>query len=285
METRRLGRTDHRSTVAIFGAAAFWSVTQDEADAAMEQVLAAGVNHIDVAPSYGVAEERLGPWMPSHRDRFFLGCKTLERDADAARAELEASLQRLRTSYFDLYQLHAVTTFAELDRATRPGGALEAIVRAREEGLVRHIGLTTHGLQAPSVALEALRRFDFDTVMLPLNPVMMAHAEYRASMEALLRVCQEKDVGVMAIKTVARRPWGQRPRRYNTWYEPLDTLPEIQRAVNFALSYPITAVVTPGDITLLPLVLEACEHVTPLSEGERAALIAAASPADVIFEA
>jgi len=284
VDKRRLGRTGHMSTVAIFGAAAFWNISQEEADATMERVLAAGVNHIDVAPSYGVAEERLGPWMDTYRNRFFLGCKTLERDGHAARAELESSLRRLHTDYFDLYQLHAVTSIEELDKATRNGGALDAIVRAQEEGLTRHIGITTHGLDAPQVLLEALRRFDFDTVMLPLNPVMMAHAAYRHNMEDLLQVCQEKDVGVMTIKAIARRPWGTRQKRYNTWYEPYESREDIQRAVNFALSYPITAIATAGDTTLLPRVLDACEHFEPLSDGERRAIIAAANPNDVIFQ-
>jgi len=272
------------STVAIFGAAAFWNISQEEADAAMEKVLAAGVNHIDVAPSYGVAEERLGPWMDTYRDRFFLGCKTAERDEAAARAELEASLRRLHTDHFDLYQLHAVTTLEELDKATRPGGALDAIIRAQEEGLTRFIGLTTHGLDAPTVALEALRRFDFDTVMLPLNPVMMAHVQYRSPMEDLLRVCQEKDVGVMTIKAIARRPWGDREKKYNTWYEPYETEEDIQRVVNFALSYPITGIATAGDTTLLPRVLDACEHFEALSPAEREAMIREANPEDVIFQ-
>ncbi len=283
MQTRRLGRTGHMSTVAIFGTAAFWNVSQEVADRAMEQVLTAGVNHIDVAPSYGLAEQRLGPWMKSHRDRFFLGCKTLERDADAARAELEASLKRLNTDHFDLYQVHAVTTLEELDKVTRAGGSLEAIVRAREEGLTRYIGLTTHGLEAPTVVLEALRRFDFDTVMLPLNPVMMAHRAYREQMGHMLQMCREKDVGVMIIKAIARRPWCEQERRYTTWYEPYDTPEAIQRAVNFVLSYPVTGLATAGDTTLLPRVLSACENFTPLSAEEREAMIAAANPDDVIF--
>jgi len=283
VQTRRLGRTAHMSTVAIFGAAAFWNVTQAEADATMEAVLAAGINHIDVAPSYGMAEERIGPWMDGYRDRFFLGCKTTERAADGARAEMEQSLKRLHTDHFDLYQLHAVTTVEELDKATRTGGALEAIMRAREEGLTRYIGMTTHGLQAPAVALEALRRFDFDTFMLPLNPVMMTFPEYRQNMEELLRVCQERDVGVMTIKAIARRPWGEREKRYTTWYEPYDTPEDIQRAVNFALSYPITGIATAGDTTLFPRVVAACERFTPLSDDEREAMIAAANPEDIIF--
>ena len=196
---------------------------------------------------------------------------------------METSLKRLNTDHFDLYQAHAVTTLGELDKVTRAKGSLEAIVRAREEGLTRYIGLTTHGLEAPTVVLEALRRFDFDTVMLPLNPVMMAHRAYREQMEHMLQVCREKDVGVMIIKAIARRPWGEQERRYTTWYEPYDTPKAIQRAVNFVLSYPVTGLVTAGDTTLLPLVLSACDNFTRLSAEEREAMIAAANQDDVIF--
>src|SRR5687768_3053985 len=164
METRRFGRTGHMSTIAIFGAAAFWEISQQNADKVLEQIIAAGVNHIDVAPSYGQAEERIGPWMPRERNRFFLGCKTTERTKDGAWSELQRSLKRLQTETFDLYQLHAITTMEELDAVTMKGGALEAFVEARERGLTRFIGITGHGADAPQIYLEALRRFDFDSV-------------------------------------------------------------------------------------------------------------------------
>ena len=159
MQTRRFGRTGHMSTVAIFGAAAFWEVTQAEADASMERVIAAGVNHIDVAPSYGVAEARLGSWLAKERKRFFLGCKTMERTKAGAAAELRRSLERLQVDSFDLFQIHAVTNLAELDAASGPGGALEAILAARDEGLTRFVGITGHGVDSPNVFLEACERF------------------------------------------------------------------------------------------------------------------------------
>ena len=169
METRRFGRTGHMSTVAIFGAAAFMQISQDDADKVMELVIEAGINHIDVAPSYGQAEVRIGPWMPRERERFFLGCKTMERTQEGAWNEMQASLKRLQTESFDLYQFHAVTTMEELDAITRKGGALEAFVEARRQGLTKYIGITGHGVDAPKINLEAIRRFDFDTVLFPLK--------------------------------------------------------------------------------------------------------------------
>lgn len=283
MQTRRFGRTGHLSTIAIFGAAAFWEISQADADAVMERVIAAGVNHIDVAPSYGQAEERLGPWLARERARFFVGCKTMERSAEGAAAELRRSLERLRMDAFDLYQIHAVTSLAELDAATRAGGALDALVRAREEGLTRRLGITGHGVDSPAVFREALRRFDFDSVLFPLNFVQYANPEYRREAEALLAECRRRDVGVMVIKTVTRGPWGAQPHTHTTWYEPFTAPAQIQNAVNFALSQPVTGLCTAGDIRVLPLVLEACERFTPQTAAEQAALIAGAGAFEPLF--
>jgi aryl-alcohol dehydrogenase-like predicted oxidoreductase len=283
MKTRRFGRTEHTSTVAIFGGAAFWDVTQAEADAKMEQVIAAGVNHIDVAPSYGTAEERLGPWLARERDRFFLGCKTMERTKAGAADELRRSLERLRVDSFDLYQIHAITTRDELDQATRPGGALEAILDARAEGLTRFIGITGHGLDAPAIFLEALRRFDFDSVLFPINFVLYADPAYRRDAEELLRQCRAHDVGTMIIKAITRGPWGDRPKTYTTWYEPFDDPDHIQQSVNFALSQDVTGLCTAGDVTILPLFLEACERFAPMSADEQEALIATATEYEPLF--
>jgi aryl-alcohol dehydrogenase-like predicted oxidoreductase len=194
------------STVAIFGAAALWEVDQAEADAAMEQVIAAGVNHIDVAPSYGIAEERLGPWLARERDRFFVGCKTTERSKAGAALELRQSLERLQIDHFDLYQLHAVTSVEELDQVTRPGGPLEAAIEARDAGLTRYIGITGHGVDSPAVFIEALRRFHFDSILFPLNFVQYANPTYRRNSEELLRQCRVRDVGTMIIKSIAKGP-------------------------------------------------------------------------------
>jgi aryl-alcohol dehydrogenase-like predicted oxidoreductase len=271
------------STVAIFGAAAFYDVAQDVADAAMEQVIAAGVNHIDVAPSYGLAEERLGPWLTRERERFFLGCKTQERTREAAWAELHRSLGRLQVEAFDLYQIHAVTNMDELDQVTQPGGALEAILEARDKGLVRFIGITGHGVEVPAVFLEALRRFDFDSVLFALNFVQYADPAFRRDAEELLHQCHERDVGVMIIKAIARGPWGEREKRYNTWYRPFDQPDQIEAAVRFALSQDVTGLCTAAEVSILPLFLDACDHFTPMATADQEALVASASHFEPLF--
>ena len=275
MQTRRFGRTGHMSTVAIFGTAALYNGTPEMTDQAMKYILAAGVNHIDIAPGYGKAEALMGPWIEKTRDQFFLGCKTQLRTKAEAAAELRLSLEKLRTDKFDLHQLHAVTNMDELDQVTGAGGALEAIIAAREEGLTETIGITGHGNQVPAVFLEALRRFDFDSILFPINFTQFANPEYRDKALELLAVCQEKDVGVMVIKAVARRPWGDREHTYNCWYEPFDTPEMIQQGVDFALSQAgVTGLCTTGDINILPMFLEACAKFSPLDDAEQEALIA-----------
>lgn len=283
METRRFGRTGHMSTIAIFGAAAFWEISQADADKVMEQVIEAGVNHIDVAPSYGQAEQRVGPWMPRERGRFFLGCKTMERTKQGAWDEMQRSLKLLQTETFDLYQCHAITTMEELDAITMKGGALEAFVEARQRGLINYIGITGHGVNAPQIYLEALRRFDFDSVLFPLNFVQFAIPEFRKSAEELIATCKAKDVGTMIIKTITKAPWGERPHTANTWYEPFDKLAEIQRAINFGLSYEVTGLCTAGDTRILPLVLEACKNFTPMNEAQREEMIQSAKEYEPLF--
>ena len=283
METRRFGRTGHMSTIAIFGAAAFWEISQQDADKAIEQIIEAGVSHIDVAPSYGQAEERIGPWMPRERGRFFLGCKTTERTKDGAWNELQRSLKRLQTETFDLYQFHAITTMEELDAVTMKGGALEAFVEARERGLIRFIGITGHGAQAPQIYLEALRRFDFDSVLFPLNFVQMANPEFRKHTEELIATCKAKDVGTMIIKAITKGPWGERPHTATTWYEPFDKMDEIQQAVNFGLSYDVTGFCTPGDTKILPMVLKACENFKRLGSSELEEMIKSGKEYEPLF--
>ena len=283
METRRFGRTGHKSTVAIFGAVALADVSQEEADQVMEQVIEAGVNHVDVAPSYGQAELRVGPWMPRERSRFFLGCKTMERTKEGAWKEMQESLKRLQTESFDLYQCHAITTMEELDAITMTGGALEAFVDAQREGLIRHIGITGHGVNAPEIYLEALRRFDFDTILFPLNFVQMRMPGYRRYTEELIAECKAKDVGTMVIKTITKAPWGERQHTAATWYEPFDKMDEIQKGVNFALSYDVTGLCTAGDIRILPMVLRACENFARLSESEIEEMIKSGEQYEPLF--
>jgi len=271
------------STIAIFGAAAFWEISQPDADKVMEQVIEAGINHIDIAPSYGQAEERVGPWMPRERQRFFLGCKTTERTKAGAWDEMQRSFKRLQTETFDLYQCHAITTMEELDAITMQGGALEAFVEARQRGLIKYIGITGHGVNAPQIYLEALRRFDFDSVLFPLNFVQMANPEFRKYAEELIATCKAKDVGTMIIKTITKAPWGERQHTANTWYEPFDKMDEIQRAINFGLSYDVTGLCTAGDTRILPMILEACENFTSLNETQREEMIQSATQYEPLF--
>ncbi len=284
MEKRKLGRTEHMSTVMIFGAAALWTVSQKEADKAIDLIMEHGVNHIDVAPSYGDAEIRLGPRMGEIRKSVFLGCKSFEKTKEDAREELHGSLERLRTDKFDLYQLHAVNEISSLDERMRPGGPLEAILEARDEGLVRHIGITSHGPYAPMVQIEALRRFDFDAVMLPLNFIMYGNEAYHRDAEELLRLAREKDVGVICIKAVARELWEDRVMKaagdnheYDTWYKPFDGQADIDKCVRFVLSQDVTCLPNAGEVRLLPKILDAVERYEPMSEEEQEEFIRTSS--------
>ncbi len=280
METRRLGRTEHRSSVAVLGGAAFWEATTEDAAAGLALALARGVNHLDIAPQYGAAEDVVGPHLPAVRHRLFIGAKTLRRHPDGVRAQLEATLTKLGTDQLDLYQLHAVTTVDELDERAE---ALTVIQAARDEGLTRFVGITGHDVTAPATFSEALHRHDLDTVMFPVYPRLWADPVYRADAEELLATCAERDVGVMAIKAVARRPWtGEHPP--SPWYEPHTDPADIERGVSFALATPgVHAFCTPGDLGLLSAVLDAAERAAPADEVQRRAAVAAMAGEEPIF--
>ena len=284
MDKRRFGRSNHNSSIAIFGGAAFWDVNQVKANETMDMVLESGINHIDVAPQYGKAEERLGPWLKNKRDKFFLGCKTLERSNEESRAELERSLKFLFTDHLDLYQAHAVNSFEELDQITAKDGALGTFIQAREEKLTKYIGLTSHGLLSPAILLEALKRFDFDSVLFPVNSVLYANPEYREKADELLAVCEAKNVGVMAIKSIAKGPWKENEEKtFSTWYKPFSSQEEIQKSVNFTLSQKVTGICMAGDTSLLPLIIKACENFTPMTTKEQEQLIRASKQFEDIF--
>lgn len=283
MEKRRFGRTGHLSSVAIFGAASLSRVSQQQAEQALNLVIDSGVNHIDVAPSYGEAEQRLGPLMPRFRSQFFLGCKTLERSRSGAETELQQSRSRLQTDYFDLYQLHAITSLEDLNQVTQSGGALEAAIAAREQGLVRYIGLTGHGHLVAEVFLEALRRFDFDSLLFPINPYLYSLPAYRRSSEELLQACSRKDIGTMIIKTAARGPWKEQPKNYTTWYQPFDGREEIQAQVDFTLSQPVSGLCTPGDLRILALFLQSCERFSSMYLDDQQLLIEKSAALETIF--
>lgn len=277
MEQRRLGRIGHNSSVLIYGAAALGEVTQDVADASIQEALDAEINHFDVAAGYGEAELRLGPWMSRIRGDIFLATKTGERTAEAAWTEINKSLERLQTDHLDLIQLHAVGDLAELDRATGPGGAIEAAVRARDEGLVDWIGITGHGHEAPATHLEALQRFPFDSVLSPINWVLAQDTGYLDDYERLVAEVQRQDVGFMTIKTVSRRNWpsGQDKNTHDTWYEPLADQRTIDAAVAWSLSHPeVCGIPTPGDVRLLGMVIDAERRASGTSREDAAAVLA-----------
>jgi aryl-alcohol dehydrogenase-like predicted oxidoreductase len=259
METRRLGRLGDMSSVLIYGGAALGEVSQEEADRSIAAALEAGINHFDTAAGYGESELRLGAWMPRIRERVFLATKTGDREAGAAYDSVRRSLERLQTDRVDLIQLHAVGNLEELDGVTRPGGALEGVARARDEGMAGAIGITGHGAGVAAIHLEALRRFPFDTVLTPYNFVLARDAGFRRGFDALIERASADDVGVMAIKSIARNNWrADGPRPYGTWYEPLDEQASVDAAVAFALDRPeLTALATAGDTRLLPLMIEA----------------------------
>lgn len=271
MEKRRLGRLDHQSSVLIYGAAALGDVSQDVADRSIREALDGGINHFDVAADYGDAELRLGPWMSQVRDRIFLATKTGLRDRESAWQQIQASLHRLQTDRVDLLQLHAVGDLGELDSATGPDGALEAAVRAQEEGLVGAVGITGHGHDAPATHLEALRRYPFATVLTPLNPVLWSDESYRADYQALVEEVHRQDVGLMTIKTVSRRNWPDgADHSHATWYEPYDDQDRITAAVSWVLSHDeVTGIPTAGDTRLLGMLLEAERNRISPGDAER----------------
>jgi len=270
VEKRRLGRLEHQSSVLIYGAAALGEVSQDVADRSVEEALAAGINHFDVAADYGDAELRLGPWMSQIRDRIFLATKTGQRDREPAWQQINDSLERLQTDHVDLLQLHAIGDLAELDAATRPNGALAAAVRAEEEGLVGAVGITGHGPEAGATHLEALRRYPFATVLTPLNPVLWRDETFRADYAALVEEVQRQDAGLMTIKTVSRRNWPEPTERsHATWYEPYDDQPRITAAVSWVLARrEVTGIATPGDVGLLGLTIRAEQNRVSVIEAE-----------------
>ena len=256
------GRTGHESSRLIFGAAALGEVSQAVADQTLELVMEAGIDHIDTAASYGEAELRIGPWMARHRDDFFLATKTGERTYQPAYDQIRQSLERLRVDHVDLIQLHNLVDEDEWETAMGPGGALEAAVRARDEGLVRFIGVTGHGLPVARMHLRSLGRFDFDSVLLPYSYVLMQNPTYAADFEALSQVCAERNVAVQTIKSITRAPWGDATPTTSTWYAPLTDQAAIDLAVQWVLGRDGIFLNTASDVNLLPKIIDAAERFT-----------------------
>ena len=265
IEKQPFGRTGHLSTRTIFGAAALSTVSQSRADRTMELLLYYQVNHIDTAPSYGNAESLLGSWIKRHDQKFFLATKIDERTYDQAWEQFQRSLERLQVDRVDLLQLHNLVDPKEWKTALGQGGALEAALEARRQGLTRFIGVTGHGVNAPAMHLRSLERFDFDTVLLPYNYVMMQNSQYAADFEALMNLCQKRNVAVQTVKSIARGPWGNKTRIRTTEYEPLERQNAIDRAVHWVLGRQNLFLNTAGDTRLMPRVLEAASrfHLAP----------------------
>jgi len=271
METQKLGKTGHKSSLVTFGGAALGQVSEKEAEAAAELALEHGVNHIDIAPGYGEAEVVLGPWLARHRKQFFLGCKTTERSKAGAWGSMKRSLDRLRVDRFDLFQFHAVDDLETLYMILGPGGALEAVLEAREQGLVSYIGITGH---RPAVQVEALNRFPFDTVLFPINRVLAARRDDYSDFSILLDRARQLDIGILGMKAIAKQRWPGNTHMYRTWYQPFDTQEEIDRSLWWALSQGITTAPMAGDLSLWPMIIDAAERFHPLNEAEQAEAVA-----------
>jgi aryl-alcohol dehydrogenase-like predicted oxidoreductase len=260
IEKRPFGRSGHQSTVTLFGAAALAKASQADADRTLEVLLRHGVNHIDTAARYGDSELRIGPWMARHRKDFFLATKTGSRTGLEAREDIHRSLDRLRVDHVDLIQLHSLGHPDDWDQAMGPGGALEAAIEAREQGLARFIGVTGHGWSIPAMHRRSLLRFDFDSVLLPFNFLFAQNERYRQAFDEVLATCRERNVAVQIIKSIARGPWATADRTHTTWYQPLEAQEDIDRAVHWILGLPDIFINTAGDLALLPRVLDAASR-------------------------
>ena len=268
------GRTGHHSTRVVFGAASLGHVTQKVADQTLEVLLRYGVNHIDTASGYGDSELRIASWLKREPNRFFLATKGDQRDEKGAWDEIRRSLDRLGVDHVDLWQIHSIADPIEWDQALSPGGALDAALRAREEGLLKWIGVTGHGTQIAATHRRSLDRFDFDSVLLPYNFVTMQNAYYRENFEALAETCARRKVAVQTIKSIALRPWMEREHTRTTWYQPLETPDDIDLAVWWAMGREGIFLNSVGDVDLLPLVLDAAQRFhEPPPAGAMSALV------------
>jgi aryl-alcohol dehydrogenase-like predicted oxidoreductase len=283
IERAPFGATGHDSSRVIFGAAALGSVSKGEADRALEVLLEHGINHIDVAAGYGDAETRIAPWLRNHPGTFFLATKTAERSYRGARAEIRRSLDRLGVDRVDMIQLHNLVDVIEWDLALSADGALEAAIEAREEGLVRFIGVTGHGLSVPEMHRRSLERFAFDSVLAPYNYVQMQDTRYAETFEALAAVCTERNVALQTIKSLARRRWEGRTATAATWYEPLREQADIDPAVHWVLGRPQAFLLTTGDVELLPRLLDAAERFQGRPSDQQMAELAGRSRAEPLF--
>jgi len=280
MEKRVLGRTNHRSSIATLGGAVFiYPVEKRVGDQFIKYALDRGVNHVDVAPTYGDAEVRLGKWVREYRDDLFVACKTGKRTKEEAAEELRSSLKRLQTDHFDLYQFHGLDTQEDLDTVVGDAGALQAFTEAKEEGLIDHIGMTSHN---PENILRALELMDLDTILLPVNYTLGAHPEPRNDFRPVLSAAEEREIGVIAMKAVAKSPYtGERTR--DCWYQPFTEKNEIKEAVRYTLSQSLTTITTSSDMEIANMTIEAAENYEPMDRDEQKTLIARAADWKPLF--
>ncbi|MCY3412009.1 MAG: aldo/keto reductase [Candidatus Heimdallarchaeota archaeon] len=275
MEFRRLGKTGYNVSILTLGGCGPGYVNQETADIAVQKALDAGVNFFDIAPSYGDAEVRLRPWVEKMRDKIIIAEKTTERSKEGARGDLENSLNRLGTDYFDMYQFHAVGTMSELDEILGKGGAMETFQEAKETGMIKHIGITGH--QNMEVFMEALNRYDFDTILLPVNAASMIHPHPHNDFRPLLDLAEERDVGIVAIKAILKRRWNseeeKKEKSYNTWYHPLETQEAIDKAVWYTLSQKVTTIPLSCDVKLWDKIISAVERFKPLDADEQNTIV------------
>jgi aryl-alcohol dehydrogenase-like predicted oxidoreductase len=282
MEKRILGRTGHKSTLITLGGASARPTTRKESDAFIKLALDRGVNHIDVAPTYGggEAENVLGKWVKEYRKNLFLACKTQKRTKEEAAAELRRSLKNLQTDYVDLYQMHGLDDPKELETALGDHGAIRAILDAKKEGLVKYIGMTSHN---PQNIMKALESFDLDTVLLPVNYVLHAHPEPKNDYEPVLALAEKRNLGVIAMKSVAKEPWPTDTRTYNCWYRPFDTQKDVDQALWFTLSQYVTTAASSSDIRIAKMMIDAAERYTPMNKKEQHQLLLEASTYKPLF--
>ena len=261
IEKQRFGRTGHMSSAELFGGAALAKSDQDEADRVLDLLFEFDINHIDTAAAYGDSELRIGPWMKKHRKTFFLATKTRERTYPRAREQIRASLDRLCTDHLDMIQLHALIHPDEWEQALSAGGALEAAIEAREEGLVRFIGVTGHGWNVAAMHKRSLQRFNFDSVLMPWNYFASQHQTYAPDFFETWQICRERDIAVQTIKSIARGPWAAGAvKSYKTWYEPLMIEEDISQAIGWILSQQGLFLNSAGDVKLLPAFLRAASQ-------------------------
>ena len=284
IDKQTFGNTGHLSTRTIFGSACLRGVDQKAVDEVLELLLGYGINHVDTAPAYGDAELRLGPWMKKYREHFFLATKTDKRTYSDAREQFYRSLDRLQVDQVDLLQMHNLTDVVHREIAMGPEGALEFLIEARDKELVRFLGITGHGILAPKMHLQSLQRFDFDTILLPCNYLLMQHPPYRTDFNQVFSYCRERNIAVQTIKSAARGLWGEKARSHTTWYEPLNDEEAVSRAVQWVMGQNDLFLITTGDIKVLPIFLAAAAEFKKIPQVEEMEAMVAEQGMQLLFD-